>query len=164
MENPTCREESLGLNSDGHTDWVTGRQVRMRARGAETTAATGGGGGSPWGRLHCCVFWGTRGSRCCAGVTWRRAPGSEPLPAWSGHRGGRTPAAPSCPAPPCGPREQGREHTGISASRELSQTVRVIMDIVPRPRFQVSLQEEKCASLPFSRFKVLIKMQGGKVA
>lgn len=44
MENPTCREESLGLNSDGHTDWVTGRQVRMRARGAETTAATGGGG------------------------------------------------------------------------------------------------------------------------
>ena len=56
MENPTCREKSLGLNSDGHTDWVTGRQVHMRARGAETTAATGGGGWLPWGRLHCCVF------------------------------------------------------------------------------------------------------------
>lgn len=56
MENPTCREKSLGLNSDGHTDWVTGRQVHMRARGAETTAATGWGGWLPWGRLHCCVF------------------------------------------------------------------------------------------------------------
>lgn len=96
--------------------------------------------------------------------TGPRASGSDPAPTWSGHRRGCTAAASSCPAPPCGPREQGREHTGISASRELSQMVRVMMDIVLRPCFQVSLQEENCVTLLFSRFKVLIKMQGGKVS
>ena len=66
-----------------------------------------------------------------------------------------------CPALPTG--EQGREHTGISASREWSQMVwksdQVIMDIVLRQCCQVSLQEEKYISLPFFRFKVLIKSQ-----
>lgn len=85
MENPTCREESLGLNSDGHTDWVTGRQVRMRARGAETICCHGRGG-RPGGGLHCCVFWGTRAAGAVP-VTYAGAPGSEPLPAGVGTAG-----------------------------------------------------------------------------
>lgn len=76
MENPTCREKSLGLNSDGHTDRVTGRQVHMRARGAETTAATGWGGVVALGASPLlCVLRGPRCSRCRAGVTWHWAPG-----------------------------------------------------------------------------------------
>lgn len=96
MENPTCREESLGLNSDGHTDWVTGAPGHAEGERGGSHGCHAGRGGSPWGRLHCCVFWGTRGSRCAVQGHLARAPGSEPLPAWSGHRRG----APCCPLMP----------------------------------------------------------------
>lgn len=121
-----------------------------------------------------CVLGAPRHSRCRAGVTWPCAGAERPRPWGQIPRllGGGTAGVHHCsllmPCPALPTRGAGREHTGISASRELSQMLwksdQVIMDIVLRPCCQVSLQGEKCISLPFFQFKVLIKMQGAKVA
>lgn len=174
-ESPTCRERRLGSNSHGHT--------RTRSRGARSMRGQDGrkpqrphwgvvcAPGQP-GRPHPeCICTAVRSggpgcSRHHAAVTWPR---ESRLPDAEAPRGGwalgvrlptRLKGAPRVPLQPPGltqPSDSGSrgEPTGISASRELSQTVRKFHQVTgyySEDVMQVSLQEEKCAFLPLFWF------------
>lgn len=162
MESPTCRERRLGSNS--HSQTRTGSRGARSMRGQDrwkprwprwgVLCAPGQPGRPPTlsASALLCHPGGPRCSRPRAGVAWpheSRLPDSE-APRWGWAVGVRPPEClkgapragcaqplrPPGPHPALGLREQGREHTGISASRELSQTVckfhQVTVDIVLR--------------------------------